>query len=113
MKGSAGMFACALLAALAIGGGVATQVAAQATPPNGAELRTRIEQRFDVLPLRDGVALRPKSGGVRSVEITGDTIALDGEPATGAELRRRLGDDAALVLQLSYLSEADRRNLFT
>jgi hypothetical protein len=88
-----------------------------ATPSQGASeraaLRARIEQRFDVLPLRDGYALRPKNNrDVRSVEITGDAVAIDGEAATGAELRRRLGADADLVLQLSYMSDADRRTLF-
>ena len=82
-----------------IGGGSA---AAQAGP-DAAALRGRIERRFDVLPLRDGFVLRPKSTatGVRAIEVTDDAIALDGEAATGAELRRRLGGDADLILQLS------------
>ncbi|MFN7981571.1 MAG: hypothetical protein U0Q11_06905 [Vicinamibacterales bacterium] len=77
-------------------------------------LRRSVERRFDVLPLRDGVALHPKTPmpGVRSVEITGGTIAIDGQPATGAELRSKLGADADAVLQLSYLSDAARRSLF-
>lgn len=77
-------------------------------------LRRSVERRFDVLPLRDGVALHPKTAmaGVRSVEITGGTIAIDGQPATGAELRSKLGADADAVLQLSYLSDAARRELF-
>jgi len=77
-------------------------------------LRREVERRFDVLPLRDGVALRPRSAasGVRSVEITGGTIAIDGQPATGAELRAKLGADADAVLQLSYLTDAARRDLF-
>lgn len=87
--------------------------AAQARPdtPLGAQ----VERRFDVLPLRDGLALRPKAPGaaVRSIEIAGGTIALDGAPATGAELRARLGADADLVLRLSYLDEAQRRALFS
>ncbi|MBS1819906.1 MAG: polymer-forming cytoskeletal protein [Acidobacteria bacterium] len=77
-------------------------------------LKRQVEQRFEVLPLRDGLALRPKAAasGVRSVEIAGGTIALDGQPATGAELRQKLGADADLVLQLSYLADAARRDLF-
>ena len=79
-----------------------------------ALLKRDVEQRFDVLPLREGLALHPKTpmGGVLSVEISGGTIALDGQPATGAELRARLGADADRVLQLSYLSDAARRALF-
>ncbi len=77
-------------------------------------LRDDVERRFDVLPLRDGIALHPKTTGtsVRSIEVTGDTIAVDGQPATGAELRSRLGDDAGIVLRLSYLTDAERRTLF-
>ncbi len=77
-------------------------------------LRRTVERTFDVLPLRDGIALHPKRpmNGVRSVEITGGTIAIDGQPATGAELRQKLGADADQVLQLSYLDDAARRTLF-
>ena len=77
-------------------------------------LRRQVERRFEVLPLQDGVALRPRSASspVRSIELTGDTIAVDGVPVTGAELREKLGDDAALVLRLSYLDPQARRALF-
>lgn len=88
--------------------------AARAQDARDAGLRREVERRFDVLPLRDGVALRPKApvAGVRSVEITSGTIAIDGQPATGAELRARLGAQADAVLQLSYLSDEARRALF-
>ena len=65
-----------------------------------------VERRSDVPLLRDGVALHPKTPmpGVRSVEITGGTIAIDGQPATGAELvqqnRRGRRRRAAAVLLL-------------
>ena len=77
-------------------------------------LKREVERRFDVLPLRDGVALHPKTAvpGVRSIEITSGTIAIDGQPATGAELRAKLGAGADTILQLSYLSESARRALF-
>jgi len=67
-----------------------------------------------VLPLQEGLALQPRDAdrGVRSVEITGGTIAIDGNPVTGAELRDRLGADSDLILQLSYLGSAERRALF-
>ncbi|MGC4085905.1 MAG: hypothetical protein QM736_28205 [Vicinamibacterales bacterium] len=85
---------------------------AQDRPDDG--LRRDVERRFEVLPLREGVVLRPKApmAGIRSVEITGGNIALDGQPATGAELREKLGADADLVLRLSYLTDAARRALF-
>jgi hypothetical protein len=108
MMGTAGIYAAAIVLAL-LGG----TPAAEQSGPDPAALRARIERRFDVLPLRDGFVLRPKSeaSGVRAIEVTGDAIALDGEPATGAELRRRLGSDADLILQLSYLSDQERRSM--
>jgi hypothetical protein len=87
-------------------------------------LARQIEQRFDVLPLQHGVALRPKlppigaevpqgvERGVRSIELTAGAIAIDGVPVTGAELREKLGPDADLVLRLSYLDPDARQRLF-
>jgi hypothetical protein len=88
-----------------------------AQAPSGPELdalRRQVERRFDPLPLRDGVNLRPRVPvrGVRSIEITGGVIAVDGSPVTGAELRERIGDDAELVIQLSYLDADARRTMF-
>jgi hypothetical protein len=104
---------------------VVMAVAALAAVPRGATaqetrsdtggLRDRLEQRFEVLPIREGLVLLPREAGrsVRSIEVTSGPIAVDGQPATGAELRERLGaSDADLVLAVSYLSEADRRALF-
>jgi hypothetical protein len=107
MMGTAGIYAAAIVLAL-LGGPAAEQ-----SGPDPAALRARIERRFDVLPLRDGFVLRPKTPGssVRAIEVTDDAIALDGQPATGAELRRRLGADADLILQLSYLNDQERRSL--
>jgi hypothetical protein len=107
--------ALALTAAAMIAGDV--PASAQTRAPRPGLLRQQIEQRFDVLPLHNGVALRPKSTpggtrGVRSIELTDGTIAIDGAPATGAELRDKLGADADLVLRLSYLEPAERRALF-
>src|SRR5256885_4579520 len=86
--------------------------AAQSTTTSGA-LRQQLERRFDVLPLRDGIALHPKTPrrGVRSIEISADTISIDGVPATGAELRQKLGPDADLILRVSYLDADSRRAL--
>lgn len=81
--------------------------------PDAATLRTQLERRFDVLPIREGFVLRPRTpGSVRSIEVAGGAIALDGQAVTGAELRTRLGADADIVLQLSYLDDTARRTLF-
>jgi hypothetical protein len=86
---------------------------AQSRAQGSDALGRQIERRFDVLPLHNGLALRPKSPTraerVRSIELTDHTIAIDGTPVTGAELRDKLGDDADLVLRLSYLEPEARR----
>ena len=77
-------------------------------------LRRDLERRFEVLPLRSSVVLTPKGGNrrVRSIELTENAINIDGAPATGGELREKLGADADLVLKLSYLEPSARRTLF-
>lgn len=76
-------------------------------------LRERIEQRFNVVPIANGIALTPKSrrGDVRLIEIS-DTVAINGTSVTGSELRERVGADADAILQLSYMDVADRQAMF-
>jgi hypothetical protein len=76
-------------------------------------LRDRIQARYDVVPLSDGVALRPKtrSKDVRLIEITDGSIVINGTTVTGRELRERLGADADAILRLSYMSTAESRAL--
>lgn len=87
-------------------------------PPGPAidrtRLRTRLEERWRVVLVRDGLVLVPRrmSSRVRGVEIAGSAVAIDGRAVTGAELRERLGADAEAVLALTYLAPADRRALF-
>jgi hypothetical protein len=111
MKTTALIHLLALVATVAAG----DRVTAQTNQTDAASLRSRIERRFDVLPLRDGVALRPhdSSRGVRSIEVANGLIAIDGQPVTGPDLRQKLAvDDANLVLQLSYLTDDQRRAMF-
>ncbi len=79
-----------------------------------ARLRRAIEDRYRVVPLNDGVALVPRREGrdVKSIEVRGDMIAINGTPVTGAEVRERLGADAGPILALSYLAPQARRELF-
>src|SRR5436190_6927693 len=75
-------------------------------------LRSRVERRFQILPLASGVMLTPRfKAAARSVEVADGTIAVDGAPVTGAELRQKFGADADLILQVSYLDAASRRSL--
>ena len=67
-------------------------------------LKQRVERRFDVLPIQGGAVLKPKrTSAVRVIEIRDGAIDVDGVPASGALLREKLGADAELVLQVSYL----------
>src|SRR5712671_2722160 len=112
MKRTAIIHLFALVTTVVAGG---DRILAQREQPDLASLRSRIERRFDLLPLRDGVALKPHDArSVQSIEVTADGIAIDGQPATGGEVRQKLGsDDAALVLELSYLSRQQQRDLFS
>jgi hypothetical protein len=75
-------------------------------------LRSSLEKRFEIVPIANGVVLTPRfKTSIKSVELSGSTIAVDGAPVTGRELQERLGNDADVVLQLSYLDPAARRSL--
>jgi hypothetical protein len=92
---------------------VGDRLSAQTRADDTSTLKSRIERRFEIFPLKDGALLRPRERQTfGSVEISAGAIAIDGKTVSGSELRTALGSDADLVLQLSYLSEADRRALF-
>lgn len=74
-------------------------------------LRRQVEARFDVVPLRDGIALAGRSAD-RRIEIDRGVVLSRGVPLSGEELRRRFGADADLVLRLSYLDNEALRRLF-
>lgn len=77
------------------------------------DLRIRIERRYEALPLRDGVLLKLRDAQpARTIELSDNRIAVNGIDVTGPELRRQLGSDADLVLQLSYLESSAQRALF-
>jgi hypothetical protein len=101
----------ALLLVCAVGNGAAAQT--DRTAP--AALRGQVERRFTVLPVRNGLALRPKAAtrSEQTIEVSGGDIVVDGTPVTGSELRSRLGADADLVLQLSYLDVTAQHRLFS
>jgi len=99
-----------LLLALAGAAVAVIPASAQGGRTDPATLRAQLERQFDVLPIRGGVVLRPRTAtsGVRSIEIAGGTIAVDGQAVTGAELRSKFPADADLILQLSYLDDTQR-----
>lgn len=90
----------------------AVSLSAQQEPaPARDPIRSRIEARYEIVPLRDAIGLRPKGrdSRVRMIEIGDGGIAVDGVTVSGRELRDRLGSDADLIIQLSYYDAAKRR----
>lgn len=77
------------------------------------ELRAQLRERYDLVRLQQGMALVPRQAGstVRMIQIVDGVVTVDGETPTGAQLRDRLGRDADLVLQASYLSQQQQREL--
>ncbi len=78
--------------------------------PSAADVREQLQERYDVMTLQEGIALVPRrtDTGIRLIQIVNGVITIDGEPVSGSELRNRIGADADLVLQVSYLDAADR-----
>jgi hypothetical protein len=74
-----------------------------------------IAPRFTVMPVTGGVVLVPRSpiAGVDNIELREGAISINGTMVTGAELRQRLGRDAAAVIELSYLDADSQQRLFS
>ena len=83
----------------------ALQLTGHGQTPAPAGLRDRLIMRFDVVALQQGVALVPREPGstVRMIQVVDGVVTVDGASLTGGQLRDRLGADADLVLQVSYL----------
>lgn len=77
-------------------------------------LRQTIEARYQVLPIRNGVVLTPRQErlGVQTIEISGDTIAVNGERVSEGVVRAWLAEDAELILRLRRLPARERQALF-
>jgi hypothetical protein len=78
-----------------------------------AELRMQLADRYDIVALQQGIALVPKQANarVRMVQIINGAVTVDGDTLTSAQLRDRLGADSAPIIQLTYLSAAEQRQL--
>ncbi|MDX1997473.1 MAG: hypothetical protein SF066_07110 [Thermoanaerobaculia bacterium] len=78
-----------------------------------AELRARIEKDFQLLPVQSGLVLTPREPfrGIRSIEIDGDQIAVNGQTVSRREAEDWLGERAAAVLALGDLDRADQQRL--
>jgi hypothetical protein len=85
------------------------------TAADRAALRRTLERLYEVLPTHDGVLLRPRSErlGVRTIELAGEDISVNGNRLSVAVLREWLGAaQADPVIRLSQLDPASRRALF-
>ncbi len=108
----AGMLLAALLGPGSRVAGAQGTAASTAASAEARDLQARLQSRFTALPIAQGVVLTPKfRSSIRSVELSGGAIAIDGAPVTGAELRDRLGADAGAVLALSYMSADAQREV--
>jgi len=78
-----------------------------------AELRTALSRNYDIVALQQGVALVPKTANtrVRMIQVVNGAVTVDGDTLTAAQLRERVGADAATIVQLTYLSAAEQRQL--
>jgi len=97
--------------------GPAPPAAPAAAAPASAELadlRDTVEERYDVLPSRDGLVLVPRDEvpGIRSIEVTEGEVAINGEAVSPTILRSWLGEEADPLLALADLELAAARELF-
>lgn len=85
-----------------------------ATAQERGDLRRTIEAHYQVLPVTGGVLLdaRQVKAGVRTIEVKGSQIAVNGETVTPRTVRDWLGADADPVLRLLGLTAAEQRQLF-
>ncbi|HYG62034.1 MAG TPA: hypothetical protein VEL74_05605, partial [Thermoanaerobaculia bacterium] len=107
----------ALLGLPVLDGAVPAQTSPSATstsPESRQELRQLLERRYEVLPIRNGVLLRPRQErlGVRTIELSGDSVAINGERVSNGVLRAWLGEDADPILRLQAMEPAERAALF-
>lgn len=115
LRAAAVVFAIALPGLFqALPAGAAPQGTSVATPESRQELRRTLEASYEVLPVRNGVVLKPhrEKVGVRTIEVTSDTLAVNGERVSAGVLRAWLGEEAEAILRLQALPDAERRELF-
>jgi hypothetical protein len=82
--------------------------------PERAQLRQTILGLYEVLPMRGGLLLKPHASkvGVKTIELTDGSIAINGETTPPSVVRAWLVADAPPVLELADLPPAERRQLF-
>lgn len=99
------------VALVALSAVISVRAAEQPSAAAEATLARDAEARFDIVLLRDGIALAGRQSD-RRVEISRGLVMSDGQPLSGDEVRRRFGADADVVLRLSYLDNPTLQRLF-
>lgn len=80
---------------------------------NVEKLRRQLSARYQIVPLDDGLALVPRqrNNAIRLVEVRNGAVAINGGAVTAREASERLGRDAVLIIQATYLNAAEQREL--
>src|SRR5829696_1160914 len=115
MRAFARMMALLVVAGACVSAPAAAQAPAEEARPAhevSPSVKAQALERFRVLVLRDGIVLTPRRGADKTIEISRQSIAVNGAPVSGRELDEELGTDAELVLQLSYASPDALRAAF-
>ena len=83
-------------------------------PADRQSLRDTLAAKYEVLAVHDGVVLKPRTeeAAVQTIEVSGDTIAVNGERVPEGVLRSWLGQRAEPILRLHRLPPAERQALF-
>lgn len=83
------------------------------TSDNVAKLRQQLSAHYQIVPLEDGLALVPRerNTAIRLVEVRNGAVAINGAAVTAREAGERLGKDADLIIQATYLDAAAQREL--
>lgn len=86
---------------------------AQESALSGSALRSALQSHYEAIPISDGILLKPRAErvGVRSVEIRGGTIAVNGEEVNDEVLRAWLGKDAEALIAFRDLDADEQREL--
>ena len=76
-----------------------------ADPERAEALLEQLGDRYEVLTLTDSYVLQPTDADAdfAAIEVKAGSVAVDGETVSSAELRDLVGDDAAIIEDLSEL----------
>ena len=80
-----------------------------ADPERAEALLEQLGDRYEVLTLTDSYVLQPTDPDIDfvAIEVKAGSVAVDGETVESAELQDLVGDDAAIIEELSMLGSAE------